>query len=169
MDFFNVYEKDILKEYANNDGKQLLFYHPNNAEILQKISDYQENTVNPYDKLYDKLTEEILDDEGMVEAFVSLAELKEKLAKLNKNIAKNPNSASENDKTNRESLEIIIKISTWNLNNEMKKFKATNLTGYYAELWKLKQNFDNNNKYMDEMLSTILSDKKVEEQKICPV
>lgn len=166
LDVLKVYEKDILKEYANNDGKQLLFESPNNAEILQKINEYQENTVNPYDKLFDKLTEEVLDDEGMLEAFVSLADLKEKLAKLNKNIAKNPNSASDNDKTNRESLEIIIKISTWNLNNETQKFRATNLTAYYTELWKLKQSFDNNSKYMDEMLNTILSDTKIEAQQI---
>ena len=81
---FNIFEKDILMEYANNDGKQLVFFNLNNNALCQRISEYQDNAINPYDSLYDKLTEEILDLEGMVDAFESLKELREKLTKMNK-------------------------------------------------------------------------------------
>ena len=78
IDMFNIFEKDILMEYANNDGKQLVFFNLNNNDLCQRISEYQDNAINPYDSLYDKLTEEILDLEGMVDAFESLKELREK-------------------------------------------------------------------------------------------
>ena len=51
---FNIFEKDILMEYANNDGKQLVFFNLNNNDLCQSISEYQEKAINPYDALYDK-------------------------------------------------------------------------------------------------------------------
>ena len=163
---FNIFEKDILMEYANNDGKQLVFFNLNNNDLCQSISEYQEKAINPYDALYDKLTEEILDLEGMVDAFESLKELREKLTKLNKNIAKNPNNATENEKNNRDALETLIRICGWNLDNEIKKFKIANLSSYYLELWKLKNNYQINTKLMDNMLDEVLKDKNVAEIKI---
>ena len=163
---FNIFEKDILMEYANNDGKQLVFFNLNNNDLCQSISEYQEKATNPYDALYDKLTEEILDLEGMVDAFESLKELREKLTKLNKNIAKNPNNATENEKNNRDALETLIRICGWNLDNEIKKFKIANLSSYYLELWKLKNNYQINTKLMDNMLDEVLKDKNVAENKI---
>lgn len=163
---FNIFEKDILMEYANNDGKQLVFFNLNNNDLCQSISEYQEKAINPYDALYDKLTEEILDLEGMVDAFESLKELREKLTKLNKNIAKNPNNATENEKNNRDALETLIRICGWNLDNEIKKFKITNLNSYYSELWKLKNNCQINTKLMDNMLDEVLKDKNVADNKI---
>ena len=163
---FNIFEKDILMEYANNDGKQLVFFNLNNNDLCQRISEYQDNAINPYDSLYDKLTEEILDLEGMVDAFESLKELREKLTKMNKNIAKNPNNATENEKNNRDSLETLIRICGWNLENEIKKFKNTNLSSYYAELWKLKNNFKTNTTLMDNMFDEVLRDKNVSENKV---
>ena len=56
IDMFNIFEKDILMEYANNDGKQLVFFNLNNNDLCQRISEYQDNAINPYDSLYDKLT-----------------------------------------------------------------------------------------------------------------
>ena len=166
IDMFNIFEKDILMEYANNDGKQLVFFNLNNNDLCQRISEYQDNAINPYDSLYDKLTEEILDLEGMVDAFESLKELREKLTKMNKNIAKNPNNATENEKNNRDSLETLIRICGWNLENEVKKFKNTNLSSYYAELWKLKNNFKTNTTLMDNMFDEVLRDKNVSENKV---
>ena len=166
IDMFNIFEKDILMEYANNDGKQLVFFNLNNNALCQRISEYQDNAINPYDSLYDKLTEEILDLEGMVDAFESLKELREKLTKMNKNIAKNPNNATENEKNNRDSLETLIRICGWNLENEIKKFKNTNLSSYYAELWKLKNNFKTNTTLMDNMFDEVLRDKNVSENKV---
>ena len=166
IDMFNIFEKDILMEYANNDGKQLVFFNLNNNDLCQSISEYQEKAINPYDALYDKLTEEILDLEGMVDAFESLKELREKLTKLNKNIAKNPNNATENEKNNRDALETLIRICGWNLDNEIKKFKIANLSSYYLELWKLKNNYQINTKLMDNMLDEVLKDKNVAENKI---
>ena len=166
IDMFNIFEKDILMEYANNDGKQLVFFNLNNNALCQRISEYQDNAINPYDSLYDKLTEEILDMEGMVDAFESLKELREKLTKMNKNIAKNPNNATENEKNNRDSLETLIRICGWNLENEVKKFKNTNLSSYYAELWKLKNNFKTNTTLMDNMFDEVLRDKNVSENKV---
>ena len=163
---FNIFEKDILMEYANNDGKQLVFFNLNNNDLCQSISEYQEKAINPYDALYDKLTEEILDLEGMVDAFESLKELREKLTKLNKNIAKNPNNATENEKNNRDALETLIRICGWNLDNEIKKFKIANLSSYYLELWKLKNNYQINTKLRDNMLDEVLKDKNVAENKI---
>ena len=102
----------------------------------------------------------------MVDAFESLKELREKLTKLNKNIAKNPNNATENEKNNRDALETLIRICGWNLDNEIKKFKIANLSSYYLELWKLKNNYQINTKLMDNMLDEVLKDKNVAENKI---
>ena len=85
---------------------------------------------------------------------------------MNKNIAKNPNNATENEKNNRDSLETLIRICGWNLENEVKKFKNTNLSSYYAELWKLKNNFKTNTTLMDNMFDEVLRDKNVSENKV---
>ena len=80
--------------------------------------------------------------------------------------AKNPNNATENEKNNRDALETLIRICGWNLDNEIKKFKIANLSSYYLELWKLKNNYQINTKLMDNMLDEVLKDKNVAENKI---
>ena len=56
-----------------------------NVELGKKSTSNQEETKNPYDKLYDTLTEDYLDTEAMKEALDSLRGLQDSYDKLTKN------------------------------------------------------------------------------------
>lgn len=51
IDVLSLYEKDILYEYAGKKDDRFIFYD-------NSIQNIQENKINPYNQLYDSITED---------------------------------------------------------------------------------------------------------------
>ena len=60
-----------------------------------------------------------------------------------------------------ENLTQIIKIATFNMENEMNGFKVKSLEVYYDELDKLESAYNANNKLYDELWDTVLRDQNI--------
>ena len=57
-----------------------------NIDLCKNISNAQEKVINPYDRLYEAITEDYLDTEAMKEALESLKKLQDDYNKLTKNL-----------------------------------------------------------------------------------
>ena len=161
-----------------------------NMDLCESISKVQENVINPYDKLYDSITEDMLDTEAMIEACTTLNALQDTLDKITKNLnstttqltelqagksnlksvfsfkSKEQNISKlteEKEKLEKdmENLTQIIKIATFNMENEMNGFKVKSLEVYYDELDKLESAYNANNKLYDELWDTVIRDQNI--------
>ena len=190
INMFSLYEKETMKDYCGNDEEKLVFFNMKNMDLCQSISKVQENVLNPYDKLYDSITEDMLDTEAMIEACTSLNGLQDQLDKVTKNLNTTTAQLTELQagksnfksvfsfkskeqtinalQTEKEQLEKdmenltqIIKIATFNMENEMNSFKVKSLEVYYDELDKLEAVYNQNNKLYDDLWDTVIRDKNI--------
>ena len=190
INMFSLYEKETMKDYCGNEEDKLVFFNMKNMDLCQNISKVQENVVNPYDKLYDSITEDMLDTEAMVEALGSLNSLQDALDKITKNLnittaqltelqAGKSNIKSvfsfksreqdisglteEKEKLEKDmaNLTQIIKIATFNMENEINNFKVKSLDVYYEELAKLEESYNLNNKLYDDLWDTVIKDHNI--------
>ena len=60
-----------------------------------------------------------------------------------------------------ENLTQIIKIATFNMENEMNSFKVKSLDVYYDELDKLEAVYNQNNKLYDDLWDTVIRDQNI--------
>ncbi len=192
INMLSLYEKEIVNTYVNNDENSLVFFNMKNIDLCKNISNAQEKVINPYDHLYEAITEDYLDTEAMIEALESLKSLQDTYNKLTKNLTStnvqlndlqagktnvksllsfkgredNINKLmSEKEKLEKdiENLGQVIKIATFNMQNQIKKFKIVCLENYYSELSKIEKDTEANAKIFDELWETVVKDKNIAE------
>ena len=192
INMLSTYEKEIVNNYVNNDENKLVFFNMKNIDLCKNISNVQEKMINPYDRLYDSITEDYLDTEAMQEALESLKVLQDNYNKLTKNLTStnvhlndlqagktnvksllrfkgredNINSLmAEKEKLEKdiEYLGQVIKIATFNMQNQIKKFKNICLENYYGELSKIERDTEKNAKIYDELWDIVVKDKNISE------
>ena len=86
INMLSLYEKETVNIFVNNDENKLVFFNMKNEELCKNISDAQEKVINPYERLYDAISEDYLSTEAMIEALQSLKNLQETYNKLNKKL-----------------------------------------------------------------------------------
>ena len=192
INMLSTYEKEIVNNYVNNDENKLVFFNMKNIDLCKNISNVQEKMINPYDRLYDSITEDYLDTEAMQEALESLKSLQDNYNKLTKNLTStnvqlndlqagktnvksllrfkgredNINSLmAEKEKLEKdiEYLGQVIKIATFNMQNQIKKFKNICLENYYGELSKIERKNKKNARIYDELWDIVVKDKNISE------
>ena len=57
----------------------------------------------------------------------------------------------------------IIKIATFNMQNQIKKFKIVSLDNYYNELSKIERDTEKNARIYDELWDIVVKDKNISE------
>ena len=62
-----------------------------------------------------------------------------------------------------ENLGQVIKIATFNMQNEIKNFKNVSLENYYGELSRIEKDTEINAKIFDELWETVVKDKNISE------
>ena len=192
INMLSTYEKEIMKTFVSDDENRLVFFNMKNIDLCKHISNAQENVKNPYDRLYDSITEDYLDTEAMQEALESLKNLQDIYNKLTKNLTStnvqlndlqagktnvksilsfkgrddNINKLmNEKEKLEKdiENLGQVIKIATFNMQNQIKKFKLVCLDNYYSELSRIEKDTEYNAKIFDELWETVVKDKNIAE------
>lgn len=185
INILSLYEKETLKDYCNNDENKLIFYNSKNENLLNNIEKIRQSSNNPYDRLLDSISEDYLYTEAMIESFDSLKELNEKLNKLKKkflslnadlvslqsgNKIKNKEEIMNNLSTQKNNLENeindlekIIKIVTFNMNEQIKKFKTHSLNYYYKELLKLEEDTDKFGKDLENLWESTLDNDNIKQ------
>ena len=110
MNMLSLYEKETVNSYVNNDENKLIFFNMKNIDLCKNISNIQEKVINPYDRLYDAITEDYLETEAMIEALETLKELQEDYEKLNKSYTSTGKNLknSEEGKNNLNNLKRIL-------------------------------------------------------------
>ena len=188
----SLYEKEVIDSYVGSDENKLVLFNMKNIDLCKNISNVKEKTINPYERLFDSITEDYLDTEAMQEALEGLKGLQENYNKLTKNLTST--NVQLNDlqagKTNvknllrfkgkeenistlmadKERLEKdieylgqIIKIATFNMQNQIKKFKTVCLENYYAQLRMIEKDTEFNAKISDDLWETVVKDKNISE------
>ena len=192
VNMLSLYEKEIINTFVNNDENKLVFFNMKNIDLCKNISNAQEKMINPYDRLYDAITEDYLDTEAMQEALEGLKNLQDIYNKLTKNLTSTNVQLNDlqagktnvksllsfkgrDDNINKlmqekeklekdiENLGQVIKIATFNMQNQIKKFKIVCLENYYSELSRIEKDTEINAKIMDELWDTVVKDKNIAE------
>ena len=192
INMLSLYEKEAVNNYVNLDENKLVFFNMKNLELNQNISKCQEDLINPYDRLYDSLTEDYLDTEAMQEAFESLNHLRDTYDKLTKSLTATNTQLIEmqTGKTNIKSilsfksrdedisklmqdkvkleedincLGKIIKIVTFVMQKEIKNFKGVSLDNYYVELNNLEADTERSAQILDTLWESVVKDKNISE------
>ena len=192
VNMLSLYEKEIINTFVNNDENKLVFFNMKNIDLCKNISNAQEKMINPYDRLYDAITEDYLDTEAMQEALEGLKNLQDIYNKLTKNLTSTNVQLNDlqagktnvksllsfkgrDDNINKlmqekeklekdiENLGQVIKIATFNMQNQIKKFKIVCLENYYGELSRIEKDTEINAKIMDELWDTVIKDKNIAE------
>ena len=188
----SLYEKEVVDTYVNSDENKLVLFNMKNIDLCKNISNAKEKMINPYDRLYDSITEDYLDTEAMQEALEGLKGLQENYNKLTKtltsiNVQLNDLQAGKTNVKNllrfkgkednistlmaeKEKLEKdieylgqIIKIATFNMQGQIKKFKNVSLENYYSQLSKIGKDTEANAKIIDDLWETVVKDKNITE------
>ena len=186
----SLYEKETVNNFVNNDENKLVFFNMKNIELCKNISNAQEQVINPYDRLYDAITEDYLNIEAMKEALETLKDLQDTYAKLNKTFSNTNTQLNElqagkssvktifknkekeisklaNEKETMEKdindLQQIIKIATFNMQNTIENFKTVSLDNYYAELARIDGDTEKNATIFDDLWETVVKDKNISE------
>ena len=191
MNMLCIYERDVVKVCVNDDENKLVFFNQKN-DFNNIISNAQKKVINPYDKLYDSFTEDYLDTEAMIEALESLKNLQEIYNKLTKNLTsinvqlndlqagktnvksllsfKNKEELISKLMLDKEKLEkdidnlgLIIKIATFNMQNQIKNFKVICLENYYKELRLIERDTEYDAKIFDDLWENVVKDKNISE------
>ena len=188
----SIYEKEIISTFVNNDENKLVFFNMKNIDLCKNISNAQEKVINPYDRLYQAITEDYLDTEAMHESLESLKGLQDTYNKLTKNLTstniqlndlqagkssiksmlsfkgKEENISGlmmEKEKLEKdiENLGQVIKIATFNMQNQIKNFKNVCLQNYYNELSRIEKDTESNAKIFDDLWDTVVKDGNISE------
>ena len=191
MNMLCIYERDVVKVCVNDDENKLVFFNQKN-DFNNIISNAQKKVINPYDKLYDSFTEDYLDTEAMIEALESLKNLQEIYNKLTKNLTsinvqlndlqagktnvksllsfKNKEELISKLMLDKEKLEkdidnlgLIIKIATFNMQNQIKNFKVICLENYYKELRLIERDTEYDARIFDDLWENVVKDKNISE------
>ena len=190
ISMLSLYEKESLNKFVNNDEDKLIFFNIKNTELCNNISKVQEEVINPYDRLYNAINEDVLNLEAMLEALETLKGLNDSYNKLTKNL-NNINieltelqsgktsvktifkkKAKEIDKLSEEkealekdidNLGQIIKITTFNMQSSIQEFKTTSLDNYYAELSRIESDTERNATIFDNLWEAVIKDKNISE------
>jgi hypothetical protein len=188
----SLYEKEIVNTLVNNDENKLVFYNMKNINLCKNISNAQDKVINPFDRLYDAVTEDYLSTEAMIEALETLKGLHDNYGKLTQNLTST--NVQLNDlqagKTNFKSMLIfkgkeekisglmmekeklekdienlgqVIKIATFNMQNEIKNFKNVSLENYYGELSRIESDTEINAKIFYDLWDTVGRDGNISE------
>jgi hypothetical protein len=164
INMLSLYEKETINDFVNNDENKLVFFNMKNQELCQNIQNAQEQVINPYDRLYDAITEDYLNTEAMIGALESLKDLQDTYSKLIKHVSNTKNKEKENNKEkNANDLGEIIKIATFNMQNTIDNFKVVSLDNYYAELTRIDADTEKNSKIFDDLWETVVKDKNISE------
>ena len=192
INLISLYEKEIVNTFVNNDENKLVFFNMKNIDLCKNISNAQEKVINPYSRLYDSITEDYLDTEAMQEALEGLKGLQDNYNKLTKNLTSTNVQLNDlqagktnvksllsfkgrEDNINKlmadkerlekdiENLGQIIKIATFNMQNQIKKFKIVCLENYYSELNRIEKDTEVNAKIFDDLWETVCKDKNIAE------
>jgi len=188
----SIYEKEIISTFVNSDENKLVFFNMKNIDLCKNISNAQEKLINPYDRLYQAITEDYLDTEAMQESLESLKGLQDTYNKLTKNLTstniqlndlqagkssiksmlsfkgKEENISGlmmEKEKLEKdiENLGQVIKIATFNMQNQIKNFKNVSLQNYYNELSRIEKDTESNAKIFDDLWDTVVRDGNISE------
>ena len=188
----SIYEKEIISNFVNSDENKLVFFNMKNIDLCKNISNAQEKVINPYDRLYQAITEDYLDTEAMQESLESLKGLQDTYNKLTKNLTstniqlndlqagkssiksmlsfkgKEENISGlmmEKEKLEKdiENLGQVIKIATFNMQNQIKNFKNISLQNYYNELSRIEKDTESNAKIFDDLWDTVVKDGNISE------
>ena len=188
----SIYEKEIISNFVNSDENKLVFFNMKNIDLCKNISNAQEKVINPYDRLYQAITEDYLDTEAMQESLESLKGLQDTYNKLTKNLTstniqlndlqagkssiksmlsfkgKEENISGlmmEKEKLEKdiENLGQVIKIATFNMQNQIKNFKNVSLQNYYNELSRIEKDTESNAKIFDDLWDTVVKDGNISE------
>ena len=192
LNLLSFYEKDVIKNLIGENDDKLVLFNPQNIDISKNISTAEENLINPYDRLFDSFTEDFLDAEAMQEALEGLKNLRETYNKLTKNLTsvnvqlndlqagktnvknlfsfKNKEDNSNKLMIEKEKLEKdidnlgqIIKITTFNMQIQIKNFKSISLENYYKELRLIQEDTERNAKIIDTLWDSVIKDKNISE------
>ena len=188
----SIYEKEIISTFVNSDENKLVFFNMKNIDLCKNISNAQEKVINPYDRLYQAITEDYLDTEAMQESLESLKGLQDTYNKLTKNLTstniqlndlqagkssiksmlsfkgKEENISGlmmkkEKLEKDIDNLGQVIKIATFNMQNQMKNFKNISLQNYYNELSRIEKDTESNAKIFDDLWETVVKDGNISE------
>ena len=188
----SIYEKEIISTFVNSDENKLVFFNMKNIDLCKNISNAQEKVINPYDRLYQAITEDYLDTEAMQESLESLKGLQDTYNKLTKNLTstniqlndlqagkssiksmlsfkgKEENISGlmmkkEKLEKDIDNLGQVIKIATFNMQNQMKNFKNISLQNYYNELSRIEKDTESNAKIFDDLWDTVVKDGNISE------
>ena len=188
----SLYEKEVIDSYVGSDENKLVLFNMKNIDLCKNISNAKEKIINPYERLYDSITEDYLDTEAMQEALEGLKGLQDNYGKLTKsltstNVQLNDLQAGKTNVKNllrfkgkeenistlmadKERLEKdieylgqIIKIATFNMQNQIKKFKTVCLENYYSQLRMIEKDTEFNAKISDDLWETVVKDKNISE------
>ena len=164
INMLSLYEKETVNYFVNNDENKLVFFNMKNQELFQNIQNAQEQVINPYEKLYDVITEDYLNTEAMIGALQSLKDLQDTYNKLIKHLSSAKNKEKEaNKEKNANDLGEIIKITTFNMQRTIDDFKVESLDNYYAELSRIDGDTEKNPKIFDDLWETVVKDKNISE------
>ena len=156
INMLSLYEKDTLNPYVNNKEDKLIFFNMKNKEINDKIIRVQDELLNPYDRLYDAITDDYLNIEAMKEACDGLNNLRDIHTKMLKKAGKNPEKDKEMD-----NLGNIIKIATSHMEKTIKEFKSISLENYHAELARIEEDTNSNIEIFNDLWEIVINDKNV--------
>ena len=152
-----------------------------NADLYKHVSNTQEQVINPYERLYDAITEDYLDIEAMSESLETLKNLQETYNKISRNYNSINTQINElqskakskkltklmNEKESMEKdvndLGQVIKIATFNMQNTINNFKTISLDNYYAELSRLNEDTEKNATIFDNLWEAVVKDKNISE------
>jgi hypothetical protein len=192
INLLSLYEKEIVNTFVNNDENKLVFFNMKNIDLCKNISNAQEKVINPYDRLYEAITEDYLDTEAMQEALESLRGLQENYNRLTKNLtstnvqlndlqAGKTNIKSilsfkgreesishlmmEKEKLEKdiENLGQVIKIATFNMQNQIRNFTTVSLDNYYGQLSRIEKDTETNAVIFDDLWETVVKDGNISE------
>ena len=188
INMLTLYEKETIKDFVNKDENKLVFFNMKNIELCENISNAQEQVINPYERLYEAITEDYLNTEAIIEGLETLKNLQETYGKLAKNynntntllielqagkqsvktMFKNKEkeiskliSEKEEQEKNINDLGEIIKIATFNMQNTITNFKTVSLNNYYAELSRIEGDTEKNAIIFDNLWETVVKDKNI--------
>ena len=188
LNLITIYEKDILNGFADQDENKLILYNMKNIELTKGINNLQEKMLNPYDRLYQSLTEELLETEAMKDALEGLNQLNDSYTKLTSSLTsinielndlqagktsfKNFFSSREDSITNLmkqqekleseiETLGKIINFATFDMSKQMKNFKTKSLKHYYGELSRINKDLETNGKITDELWENVCKNQNI--------
>lgn len=190
ISMLSLYEKESLNKFVNNNEDKLIFFNIKNVDLCNNISKVQEEVINPYDRLYNAINEDVLNIEAMIEALETLKGLHDSYNKLTKNLNNTNMELTElqsgktsvktmfkkKDKTidklseGKENLEKdidnlgqVIKIATFNMQSTIQEFKTTSLDNYYAELSRIESDTEKNATIFDNLWEAVIKDKNISE------